>query len=229
MRMKWLNFKYVATGLMMLSGVAASAAAETVPDSVMTDDEFMRNEAYHSRLVRRAERWNKLIPNIFTLQFAGGIGMFSAGIGWDYGRSDQWETHLLVGFTPKRYNYQTYWTLTLREVYNPWKIRLGRHWSMKPLSVNLALNSILHNDFWMSEPDRYPHGYYGFSSRMRFHLGLGQRFTFAIPEHKRWISSSLSVYYEVSTCDLYVRQKILNKKIPLKDIITLAVGLQWAI
>ena len=43
------------------------------------------------------------------------------------------------------------------------------------------------------------------------------------------MSSRLSVYYEVSTCDLYVRQKMLNKDIPLKDIITLGVGLQWAI
>lgn len=226
--MRRLSFRGVVVGLLLMSGVASSAGC-LADTTVVSDDAVARNEAYHERLVRRAERWNKLIPNIFTLQFAGGIGMFSAGFGWDYGSSDQWETHVLVGFTPKRYDYQTYWTLTLREMYNPWKIRLGKGWSMKPLSVNLAVNSILHGDFWMSEPDRYPHGYYGFSSRMRFHLGLGQRFTFAIPEHKRWISSSLSVYYEVSTCDLYVRQKFLNKKIPLKDIITLAVGLQWAI
>jgi hypothetical protein len=64
---------------------------------------------------------------------------------------------------------------------------------------------------------------------VRFHLGVGQRFTFIVPEQKRFMSSRLSVYYEVSTCDLYVRQKMLNKDIPLKDIITLGVGLQWAI
>ena len=226
--MRLLNFRGVAAGLLLMSGVAASAVS-VADTAVVTDEAVARNEAYNERLVRRVERWNKLIPNIFTLQFAGGIGMFSAGVGWDYGRSDQWETHVLVGFTPKRYNYQTYWTLTLREMYNPWKIRFGNGCSIKPLSVNLAVNSILHGDFWMSEPDRYPNGYYGFSSRMRFHLGIGQRFTFAIPERKRWMSSSLSVYYEISTCDLYVRQKFLNKKIPLKDIITLAVGLQWSI
>ncbi len=155
--------------------------------------------------------------------------MFSAGIGWDYGSSDQWETHLLLGFTPKRYNYQTYWTLTLREYYNPWKINIGQHFSLKPLSVNLSINSILHKDFWMSEPDRYPHGYYGFSSRMRFQLGVGQRFTFNIPEYRRFLSSSISFYYEVSTCDLYLRQKFLNKSIPLKDIFTIGVGMLYKI
>lgn len=233
---RWLSFKScVAAVLLILTclDVSAQIPSDTIgaamPDTLATSELFASNEAYHNRLVRRAERWNKLIPNTFTLQFAGGIGMFSAGVGWCYGRSDQWETHILFGFTPKRYDYHTYWTLTLRQSYNPWKIHLGRVWSVKPLMVNLSVNSILDGDFWMSEPDRYPHGYYGFSSRMRFHLGLGQRLLIDIPENRRWMSSSLAVYYEISTCDLYVRQKVLNKSIPLRDIISLAIGLQWTI
>lgn len=99
----------------------------------------------------------------------------------------------------------------------------------RPLTVSLSLNSIIHGDFWASEPDRYPHGYYGFSSRLRFHLGVGQRFSFDIPRSLRFLSSSISVYYELSTCDLYVRQKILNSSIPLRDILVLGIGAVWAI
>ena len=225
-----LSFKRtVAAALIGVVGLCGSASVTQECDTVPAGSGQQELTAYQLRLARRAEQWNKLIPEILTLQFAGGIGMFSAGFGWDYGRSNQWETHLLFGFTPKRNNYPTYWTITLREYYNPWKIHIGELWSISPLSVNLSLNSIIHNDFWMSEPDRYPSGYYGFSSRMRFQLGLGQRFTFNIPEHKRFLSSSVSVYYEVSTCDLYLRQKWMNSSIPFKDIIMLGVGVLYKI
>ena len=207
------------------------AVAGSVPEMYASgaDTNETPKPRYIQRIVSRETLWSKLMPRILTVQYAGGIGMFSVGPGWEYGRSKQWETHLMIGFTPKRYNYHTYWTLTLREIYNPWQVDINGKWRVRPLSVIFGINSILHNDFWTREPDRYPSGYYGFSSRVRFHLGVGQRFTFIVPEQKRFMSSRLSVYYEVSTCDLYVRQKMLNKDIPLKDIITLGVGLQWAI
>lgn len=179
---------------------------------------------YERRIERRQQVWQKLLPDIFVLQYAGGGATISAGVGWDYGSSDQWETHMMFGFIPSRYKHTHYWTFNLREIYSPWRVRVGATIRLKPLTVSLGVNSILHGDFWMSEPDRYPHGYYGFSSRMRFHLALGQRWTVNIPRDKRLISSELSIYYEVSTCDLYVRQKIRSSSIPLKDILSLGLG-----
>ena len=54
-------------------------------------------------------------------------------------------------------------------------------------------------------------------------------FSFYIPEHDRYLGRKLSVYYEISTCDLYVRQKVLSGSIPLRDIITLGVGIIYTI
>lgn len=185
---------------------------------------------YEQRLQQRIDNWKRLIPNMFTLQYAGGVGMFSAGPGWDYGSSNQWETHVALGYLPKKYNKSAYWTLTLKESYLPWRVDLGRSpLELRPLCVTLGINSILHSDFWTSEPDRYPGGYYGFSSKVRFILGLGQRLTLNIPYNKRRLGSQLSLYYEVSTCDIYVRQKFLNSSIPLKDIITIGIGAIYTI
>lgn len=184
---------------------------------------------YEQRLERREKVWQKLIPNLYMLQYGGGIATVSAGLGWDYGRARQWETHILFGFVPKRYSHSHYWTFNIRQTYTPWSIPIKNIVSYRPLTASLLVNSILHNDFWMSEPDRYPHGYYGFSSRMRFHIAVGQRWTFAIPRDKRLISSQLSVYYELSTCDLYVRQKFLNSAIPFKDILSLGFGIIFTI
>lgn len=184
---------------------------------------------YEQRLERREKMWQKLIPNLYMMQYGGGIANISAGFGWDYGRSNQWETHILLGFVPKKDSHSHYWTFNLRQSYIPWSIPIKQIIQFKPITTSLLVNSILHNDFWMSEPDRYPHGYYGFSSRMRFHLAVGQRWTFVIPRNKRLISSQLSLYYELSTCDLYVRQKFLNSTIPLKDILSLGFGFIFTI
>ncbi len=209
-----------------LSGSAQATDTDTIqyPDSMTIIEKNLSELKYERRLQRREEFWHKLIPEMVSVQYAGGIGMISAGFGWAYGCGDRWETHLMLGFLPKRYNYHHYWTFTLREYFNPWKIRFKQHWQVTPLSVNLSINSLLHSDFWMKEPSRYPDGYYGFSSRIRFHLGLGQRISFLIPREKRFMSRKVSLYYEVSTCDLYLRQKFLNSSIPLKDIITLGIG-----
>ena len=51
---------------------------------------------YELRHERYIKRWNKLIPNQATVQYAGSIGMFSAGAGWRYGRNHHWETDLLL-------------------------------------------------------------------------------------------------------------------------------------
>lgn len=226
--MRPLSFKAIACSLLLTISTGAKAMPGTTPSdrcSCAADTtESAVSYKYKERVDRSIQRWHKLMPTLFTLQFAGDIGMFSAGFGWNYGKSKQWETHMLFGYLPPRQNYSHYWTFTLRETYNPWRINIGKLWSVTPLSVNMSINSILHGDFWMSEPERYPSGYYGFSSRMRFHIGFGQRFSFNIPESRCYLHSKLSVYYEVSTCDLYIRQKFLNSAIPFSDIIVLGAG-----
>jgi len=215
--------------------VARVCPQEAVVDSVtchtdLTEPAEPVPESKYEKRLRRHQSWaQKMIPDILVFQYAGGIGTYNIGVGWDYGKSDRWETHFLVGFIPSRYNLNHYWTTTLRECYVPWRVDVNQYIRMQPLVVQLSINSILHGDFWASEPDRYPHGYYSFSSRVRFHLGLGQRFTYKIPQEKRYLSREVSVYYEVSTCDLYVRQKIRNRSIPLRDIVILSVGAIWKI
>jgi len=211
----------------------AQAIADAGDCTVISSDslkiERLANQKYLRRLERHHRRWASLIPNKFSLQYAGDMGMLSAGIGWDYGRRNQWETHLFVGYLPKNHTPNAYWSFTLKELFIPWSIKLNDLFSIEPLYCTLFVNSILNSEFWTKEPDRYPQGYYGFSSKIRFHIGLGQKITIHIPTHRRFLADNISLYYSISTCDLYVRQKILSSSIPLKDIICLDVGLQYTI
>lgn len=73
-------------------------------------------------------------------------------------------------------------TMTLKQNYIPWSIWLGKDFSLEPLTTGIYFNTVFSDDFWTSEPERYPRGYYGFSTRIRTHIFLGQRVRFDVPE-----------------------------------------------
>lgn len=185
------------------------------------------NQRYVKYVQHSQERWMKLIPNLGTVQYAGNIGMVSLGIGWDYGRKDAWETHVLVGFLPKYHTENFNLTFTLKENYIPWHIGVTDKAVFHPACFTLFFNSIFGDEFWTEEPDRYPSGYYGFSSRIRINLGVGQRLDFNIPVHRRVHAERVSLYYELSVCDLHLVSAIPNKNITLGDILRLGIGMQY--
>ena len=50
----------------------------------------------------------------------------------------------------------------------------------------MYLNTVFGDEFWVNEPERYPKGYYGFSSKVRIHVFLGQRITYDIDPQRRF-------------------------------------------
>ena len=184
---------------------------------------------------RRIQLWQAIIPRQYIVQYAGNIGLMSVGLGWDYGRRRQWETHLLFGFVPRYNSDCAKATMTLRELYRPWDIPIRGHVLLRhprtrltysPLTVSYAMNTVFHHEFWNRQPDRYPKGYYWFSLRMRHHLALGQRFSHTFVTDNRIGIHGYSFYWDVSTTELDIIYKIQNHAVPLRDILHLGVGVK---
>ena len=183
--------------------------------------------AYERRQLKYAQRWENLIPKYFKTQFAGGMGLFSFGTGWEYGRNDQWETDLLIGFIPKHSSKHAKATLTLKQNFTPWNLPIKNGFSFQPLSTGIYLNTVFGGEFWSKNPDKYPKGYYWFSTRFRIHAFVGQRFRYNIPERHRHFCSSITAFYELSTCDLYVIQAVKNSYLRPRDYLRLSFGLKF--
>ena len=169
--------------------------------------------------------WNALIPTHAKLQYAGNMGLLSVGVGWEYGKRDRWETELLLGYVPKYDGDHSHWTLTLKENFIPWTIPLkDKSWAIHPLTCGAYLNTIFGDEFWVKEPDRYPEGYYGFMSRFRLSVFLGEGVTYYLPKAKS--VKSVSVFYEVSSCDLYIGSAFGNRYLRPRDYLCLSLGLR---
>ena len=219
--------------LCLIVGTMATLADDSIG---VQHDSVSAPSRYELKMEKRRQHWAALIPTHYVIQNAGNMGLLSAGIGWDYAR--HWETQLLFGFIPKHQSTRAKLTMTLKENYIPWCIALTephtelgkplrQGWSFNPLTVSLYINTVFGHEFWKSQPQRYPSRYYEFmSTEYRVNLALGQRFTWQIPEHLRNRSTSVSLFYEVSTCDVYIRSKILDHGIPFKDLFGLSFGLK---
>ena len=235
--MKWLIFS-----LLLLVAQSMNRAQAQTPDTVYvvrydtvwmqrpTMDSIYTSEAntrYDRRIHRYRKRWYSLVPTYSKLQFAGNMGLLSVGFGWDYGKHNQWETDLLFGYLPKYDSDRVKVTMTLKQNYIPWNITLGEGpFSFEPLTCGLYFNTVFGDEFWVSEPDRYPSGYYGFSSKVRTHIFLGQRVTFDIPRKKRFMAKSITLFYELSSCDLYIVSAFTNSYLRMHDYLSLSFGLK---
>ena len=216
--MNWSTFKYaLCAGLMLLL---------FSPGSFAQQDSIVKPNKYDKRIHRYRGHWEKLIPTHTKVQFAGNMGLLSFGTGWDYGKKNQWETDVFLGFIPKYDSKRTKVTMTLKQNYMPWSLNLGRGFSTEPLTCGIYFYTVFGNEFWVHEPDRYPKGYYGFSSKIRSHIFLGQRLTYDIDPQRRYTAKSITFFYELSTCDLYLISAATNSYLRPRDYLSLSFGLK---
>lgn len=169
-------------------------------------------------------------PDLYTVQHAGNIGYWSVGAGWDYGGHSQWETHLMMGYLPS-WLISDRWTvtLTLKQHYNPWTIKTDRGVEVTPLSVSCFLNTIINEDFWVREPERYGRNYYRFSSAVRLHVGIGSRVALRLPGRWRRGGDRVALFYELSTYDLGIITAVTNRYVAWHDVLALGFGIQYKI
>ncbi|MBO5079426.1 MAG: hypothetical protein J6B82_00920 [Bacteroidaceae bacterium] len=183
---------------------------------------------YKKRVEGYQNLWESLMPTYTKLQYAGGMGLMNFGFGWSYGKNHQWETDVFLGFIPRYSSDNAKMTFTLKQNYIPWKIELNETFTFEPLECGLYFNTVFSDEFWTKEPDRYPKGYYNFSTRVRTHAFVGQRLRFNIPDKKRLFARSITVFYEISSCDLYIVSAFTNHLNP-NDYLRLSLGLKFDI
>lgn len=219
--MKWCTFnKFHYAVVFLLTTVFGSfvVCAENLKKEEM--------EQRHDRNLQRYKQgWSKLIPQYQKIQYAGSMGLISFGVGWDYGKNEQWETDLFLGYLPRFDGKHGHATITLKENYIPWKLKIGSgKWMAEPFTVSLYMNKIFGDEFWSREPDKYPDGYYGLATNLRFNLAFGQRISMRVKPIG--LSDNLTFFYEFGTNDLYIISYATNKYLRFTDIFNLSLGIK---
>ncbi len=212
--MKQYLFKFL---FLLLPACIPFVAFGSETDSVSTAPQ----RRWDKRVHRHYEGWERLCPTHAKLQYAGGMGVLSVGVGWDYGKRRQWETDILVGYLPKKYARNLKTIFTLKQNYIPWSMSFNGHWALEPFYCGLYVTTITGKEFWTKEPGRYPDSYYGFSTGIRSYIFIGQRMNF---NFRNGLVKHVALFYEVGSCDLYIVSKFTNSSMKMSDILRFSFG-----
>lgn len=218
-----MNFKLLIFNVLLIFCLSTNSIFAQRPEKMSIGNR------YDNFVEKRKNNWQKLLPTQSILQYAGNMGFMSLGVGWDYGKSNQWETNFLVGFLPKFDSEKVKGTLTLKENFLPWQLLIKEKTTITPFVCGLYINTIFGNEFWRKQPDKYPKGYYWFSTKSRFNLFIGQRITRNFLHDNFFNLRGCSAFYEVSTSEIMIIYKVKNNYIKFSDMICLSVGLNFQI
>ncbi|MDR1699081.1 MAG: hypothetical protein LBR75_04595 [Prevotellaceae bacterium] len=212
--MKWLAFSIILA--FFVFNTANIAAQE--------------NSGYDGHVQEIKKEWNRLIPRYVKMQYAGSMGLISAGVGWQYGKNKQWETDVMLGYIPKYTTDEAKACLTLKQNFIPWKIQLkDSNYYFDPLSAGFYISSVLDDDFWIKDPKKYPSKYYPFATKIRLNICVGQRIAYKIPAEKRTYLKSIALFYEISSNELYILEAFGDSHFKPTNYLHLSLGVKFLV
>ena len=162
------------------------------------------------------------LPDHAVIQFAGNIGLLSAGPGYSYAQ-DKVQTDILYGITPGFETKTSIHILTAKTAYHPFKINLRNNYQLEPLRVGLGISYSVGHQFYTKWPARYPDGYYWWTTSFRLTPFLGASISRPVGNENSAIKR-VQLYSEFGTHDLAVVSFINNKNFPLGRILNIAIG-----
>ena len=156
------------------------------------------------------------------IQFAGNIGLLSAGPGYSFLR-DRMDAELLYGLVPGFEHQSSIHILTAKFSYRPWKFDLGKGYLLEPLKLGTGFSYSIGPQFHTSWPGRYPDGYYWWTTSLRLTPFLGPTLSRKVGGGFSFIKR-VQLYSELGTNDLALVSFITNKKLGLTEIWNIALG-----
>lgn len=171
-----------------------------------------------------------LIPKSALSQYAGSIGFFSAGVGYELFKNERGSLDFMYGFVPKNRGGRLH-IATVKFAYRPFEVRLNDWAKLYPVNPGAFLSYHFGPRFdFQWDKDTYEKGYYWWSTALRPHISLGTEVKIDTRKVAPALKiKSLSLYSEFNTNELYLVSYYQNAgTLSVTDIFKLGFGLRVA-
>jgi hypothetical protein len=166
------------------------------------------------------------VPKSATVQYAGSIGYFSAGIGYHLNKSGKSTLDFMYGYVPVAKGGDLS-IITGKFAWRPFKINLTDWAVLHPINPGAFLSYHAGSNFdskW--DDNEYPKGYYWWSTAFRPHISFS---TEVKVNTKKLFPAlklkSITLYSEANTNELYAISYFQNKRdLNLDKIFKLGLG-----
>jgi len=166
--------------------------------------------------------YSKFLPNYVKLQYAGGIGFLSAGVGYTF-IDHRLDVSLFYGYVPTWFTVDDLHSVSLQFTAKLIRIKVSENIELLPLNIGWYLHHTFGSEYWVKLPDNYPKEYYWWSPGRNAGVFLGGEIKTKFLGNKT-PASGIAFYVRVGTRGLYLASKIGNSSIPVSDIIELGFG-----
>jgi len=167
-------------------------------------------------------KYSKFLPDYVKLQYAGGIGFLSAGLGYTY-FDHKLDISLFYGYVPQKYTVDGLHSISLQFTAKLFRIKASENIEILPLNLGWYLHHTFGNEYWVRLPDYYPKNNYWWSPGRNAGIFIGGEIKTKLLANKI-PGSGTAFYVRVGTRGLYLSSIAGNSSIPLSDIIELGFG-----
>ena len=169
-----------------------------------------------------SSKYKMFIPDYVKLQFGGGIGFMSTGLGYTF-FDHKLDVSLFYGYIPKCFTADDLHSVSLQFTGKLFKFDLNEKVEVLPLNFGIFAHHTYGSEFWIKLPDHYPEGYYWWYPGINAGMFVGGEIKTKLFANKT-PASGTSFYVRFGTRGLYVVSKIGNSSIPIRDIMEIGFG-----
>lgn len=175
-----------------------------------------------------AQKLKFIIPDAALIQYAGSIGYFSLGAGYEIFKNKRGYLDLNYGYVPASKGGELH-AITVKLAYKPFEIQLSDWGKLYPFNPGFFLSYTFHEDLsFKFHSSEYPSGYYYWSPALRPHLSVSNEIEFSIPKTlSGWGIKKMGIYSEFNTNDFYIVNFFQNtSSLSLSDAFQLGIGIR---
>ena len=171
-----------------------------------------------------AQNRNGALPDFAVVQYAGSIGYFSLGTGYDIFKS-RWRVSAHYGTVPSARGGPLH-IITGKLFYEPLSVSVSEQVVFNPVDLGLMVSYHTGDNFKLSVPDYFStDNYYWWHTSMRVHLAMETSLSVNFTRQRTF--RALTGYIEFNTNDLYVISYIQNtSSLQFFELIKIGTGLR---
>ena len=160
-----------------------------------------------------------LLPDHLNLQFAGAIGLESAGFGYET-KSHRLQGDFFYGYVPESAGGVEIHSVTAKMTWAAVTRQPRKDLRVDWLTAGVLANYVFGRQYFLFDPERYPFTYYGFPTAAHVGISVGGAAYYR----------KFGLYYELGTTDRYVMSYVQNSgSLFFTDIFNLGVGVKYAV
>jgi len=167
-------------------------------------------------------KYKNLLPDYMKIQFAGGIGFLSLGVGYTFFKQ-KLEVSYFYGYVPRFVSIYDLHSVSLQFTAKLLRLKLNKSIEVMPLNFGWFMHHTFGNEYWIKLPSNYPDEYYWWSPGRNAGVFLGGEIKTKLFSNKT-PASGTAFYIRIGSRGLYIASKFGNSSVPISDIIELGFG-----